>query len=85
MQRLVCLLIVSTFVGTAPAWPQERKRRPPAPSGQIQIPSEKTLEREAVTIPRNNFSRDDAVATKQMDQQNKRIDREMKRGICVGC
>jgi hypothetical protein len=85
MQRLACLLIVSTLVGTAPAWPQERKRRPPAPSGEIQIPSEKTLEREAVTMPRNSFSRDDAAATKQMNQQNKRIDREMKRGICVGC
>jgi hypothetical protein len=51
----------------------------------MQIPSEATLERDAVTSRRNEFSKSDALATKEMDQQNKRIDREMKRGICTGC
>jgi hypothetical protein len=85
MQRLLCLVIVSLVVGAAPAWPQERNRRPPTPSGEIQIPSEKTLERDAASTPGNEFSRDDATAIKQMDQQDRQIDRAVEKGICVGC
>jgi hypothetical protein len=85
MQRLLCLTILSLLIGTAPAWPQERNRRPLTPSGKIQIPSERTLEREVVTTPRNEFSRDDATAIEQMDQRDKQIDRAVEKGICAGC
>jgi hypothetical protein len=85
MQRLLCLVIVSLLVGAAPVWPQERNLRPPTTSGEIRIPSEKTLERDAVTMPRNEFSTDDATAIKQMDQRDKQIDRALEKGICAGC
>ena len=44
-----------------------------------------TLEREAVTQPRNDFSTNDAVATQQMERQNQLIDREVEKGICSDC
>ena len=85
MQRLLCLMILSLLIGATPAWPQERAHRPPSPSREIQIPSEKTLEREVFTMPSNEFSTNDATAAKQMDQRDKQIDREVEKGICVGC
>jgi len=85
MQRLLCLIIFGLPVGTAPAWPKEGNRRPPTQSGEIQIPSEKTLEREAVTAPDDEFSTNDATTIKQMDQRDRQIDPEVEKGICVGC
>ena len=85
MQRYLCLLIVGLSVGLTPVLSQERPRRSAPASPMMQIPSEATLERDAVTSRRNEFSKSDALATKEMNQQNKRIDREMKRGICTGC
>ena len=85
MQHLLYLTILGVSLGAAPAWSEERTHRPPAPSGEIQIPSEKMLEREAFTTPSNPFSTNDATALKQMDQRDKQIDREVEKGICVGC
>ena len=85
MHHLLYLTILGVSLGAAPAWPQERTHGPPTPSGEIQIPSEKMLEREAFTTPGNPFSTNDATALKQMDQRDKQIDREVEKGICVGC
>jgi hypothetical protein len=85
MHHLLYLTILGVSLGAAPAWPQDRTHRPPTPSGEIQIPSEKMLEREAFTTPGNPFSTNDATALKQMDQRDKQIDREVEKGICVGC
>jgi hypothetical protein len=49
------------------------------------IPSERALEREAVTQPRNEFSTNDAVALEQMERQDRRIDQEVEKGICTDC
>jgi hypothetical protein len=86
MQRLLWLATLCVLVTAGPVWSQDRDpRRLVTPSGEIKIPSEKTLERDAVTIPRNDFSTNDATAIKQMEEQNKRIDREVMKGICTGC
>ena len=85
MQHLLYLMILGVILGAAPAWPQERTHRPSTPPGEVQIPSEKMLEREAFTMPSNPFSTNDATALKQMDQRDKQIDRELEKGICVGC
>jgi hypothetical protein len=85
MPHLVYLMILGVGLGAAPAWPQERTHRPAPPPGEIQIPSETMLEREAFTVPANPFSTDDATALKQMDRRDKQIDREVEKGICVGC
>jgi hypothetical protein len=85
MQRLLWLATLGVLVTAVPVWPQDRDPRLVTPSGEIRIPSEKTLEREAVTTPRNEFSTNDATAIKQMEEQNKQIDREVMKGICTGC
>jgi hypothetical protein len=85
MQRHLWLVLFSLVVAAVPAWSQNREPRHPLPSGEIQIPSERTLEREAVTTPRNEFSPNDATATKQMDQSDRQIDREVMKGICTDC
>jgi len=51
MQHLY-LTILGVSIGAAPAWPQEPTHRPATPSGEIQIPSEKMLERDATNRPR---------------------------------
>ena len=85
MQRLLWLATLCVLVTAGPVWSQDRDPRLVTPSGEIKIPSEETLERDAVTIPRNDFSTNDATAIKQMEEQNKRIDREVMKGICTGC
>jgi hypothetical protein len=85
MQRHSWLALLGFLVAAVPAWSQDREPRRPPPSGEIQIPSQSTLEREAVTIPRDQFSPNDATATKQMDQQDKQIDRKVMKGICADC
>jgi hypothetical protein len=85
MQRLLWLATLCVLVTAGPVWSQDRDPRLVTPSGEIKIPSEKTLERDAVTIPRNDFSTNDATAIKQMDEQNKQIDREVMKDIWMGC
>jgi hypothetical protein len=83
MQRLMLLATLGILATTTPGWAQDS--RPPVRDGEIVIPSERTLEREAVTQPRNDFSTNDAIATQQMERQNRRIDREVEKGICADC
>jgi hypothetical protein len=83
MQRLMLLAALGIFWTTTPGWAQDP--RPPVRDGEIVIPSERTLEREAVTQPRNDFSTNDAIATQQMERQNRRIDGEVETGICADC
>ena len=85
MQRLVWLATLGILVTSAPVWSQDRHARPVTPSGEIRIPSQKQLEQDAVTIPRDGFSKNDATATKQMDKQNELIDQKVMKGICTGC
>ncbi|EIM28444.1 hypothetical protein MicloDRAFT_00050280 [Microvirga lotononidis] len=63
----------------------QNPRQPPVRNGEVVVPSENTLERDAVTQPRNDFSTNDAKATRQMDRQNQRIDKLIEKGICSNC
>ncbi|GEO16318.1 hypothetical protein [Microvirga aerophila] len=83
MLRLMLLATLGILVTTTPDWAQDAG--PPVRDGEIVIPSQRTLEREAVTQPRNDFSTNDAIATQQMERQNRRIDREVEKGICADC
>ena len=56
MQRHLWLVLLGFFVAAAPAWSQDREPRRPPPAGEVQIPSQSTLEQEAVTTPGNDFS-----------------------------
>ena len=85
MQRIVLLSAFLGLVATVPGWAQNQGSGPAARNGEIMIPSEKTLERDAVTSPKDGFSTNDATATRQMERQNKRIDREVEKGICTDC
>jgi hypothetical protein len=85
MHRVILLSVLLGLVTAMPGRAQNQDSGSAARNGEITIPSEKTLERDAVTSPRNEFSRDDATATRQMERQNKRIDREVKEGICTDC
>jgi hypothetical protein len=85
MHRIILLAALSCLVTVMPGWAQNQDSRPAPNQGEITIPSEKTLERDAVTSPKNDFSRDDATATRQMERQNRRIDRKVKEGICADC
>ncbi|MEE1656201.1 hypothetical protein VB618_08330 [Microvirga sp. CF3062] len=85
MQRIMLLAAFGMLMTTAPGLAQDRDRGPVRRNGEIIIPTERTLEREAVTSPKNEFSTDDATATRQMEQQNRRIDREVEKGICTDC
>jgi hypothetical protein len=83
MLRLMLLAALGTLATTTPGSAQDP--RPPVRDGEIVIPSQRTLEREAVTQPQNDFSTNDAIATQQMERQNRRIDREVEKGICSDC
>jgi hypothetical protein len=83
MQRLILIAALSILATATSGWAQDRK--PPVRDGEIVIPSERTLERDAVTQPRNDFSTNDAAATREMNRQNQRIDREVEKGICSDC
>ena len=85
MQRIMLLAAFGMLTAVTPGLAQDRDRGPVLRNGEIAIPSERALEREAVTQPRNEFSTNDAVALEQMERQNRRIDREVKEGICTDC
>jgi hypothetical protein len=78
MQRLLWIAALSVLATTTPGRAQDPG--PPVHDGDIVIPSERTLERDAVTQPQN-----DATATQEMNRQNRRIDREVEKGICTDC
>jgi hypothetical protein len=83
MHRVIILAALSCLSTIMPGQAQNQDSKPAPRTGEIIIPSERTLERDAATSPKNEFSRDDATATRQMEQQNRRIDREVKEGICA--
>jgi hypothetical protein len=85
MHHVILLAVLLGLVAVTSSRAQNQDSRPPPRQGEITIPSEKTLERDAVTSPKNDFSRDDATATRQMERQNRRIDRKVKEGICADC
>lgn len=85
MQRIMLLAAFGMLTATAPALAQDRNPGSALRNGEIVIPSERVLEREAVTQPRNEFSTNDAVALEQMERQDRRIDREVEKGICTDC
>jgi hypothetical protein len=88
MHRYLQLIILGSLVTAVPALAQENNR-PFTPSGEIQIPSgaeiDRMLDSNTVPPPSKKFSPNDAKAIQQMDQRAKRIDQEVKRGICKGC
>jgi hypothetical protein len=79
------ILALGILTTATTGWTQDRNPGPALRDGEIVIPSERALEREAVTQPRNDFSTNDAVATEQMERQNLKIDREVDKGICTDC
>jgi len=85
MTRVILLVALGGLVLAAPGRAQVQDPGLALHGGEITIPSESTLEREAVTQPRNEFSTDDATATRQMEEQNRLIDRKVMRGICSDC
>jgi hypothetical protein len=85
MKRTIFLAAFGILSVAATGQAQERDARPAPRTDEIVIPSQRVLERDAVTQPRNGFSTNDAVATEQMERQNKKIDREVEKGICADC
>jgi hypothetical protein len=85
MPRYSWLVLLGLLVAAAPAQSQGKEPRRPPPARLIHIPSETTLERDALTSQRNDFSTNDKAATRQMGRQNKKIDSEVMKGICTGC
>ena len=89
MLRYLCLVILGALIATAPALAQD-SNRPSTPSGEIQIPSGAAVDRmldsnNVPPPPDKEFSANDAKAIEQMDQRAKRIDQEVKKGICTDC
>ena len=85
MLRLAGLLTLAFIVSAAPAWSQQRDRRPRASSNLIQIPTEKDFRQRAYTQPPNTFSKNDATAAGQMERRSRAVDERVMRGICTGC
>jgi hypothetical protein len=85
MHRVILLSAFLGLVATVPGWAQNQDSGSAARNGEITIPSEKALERDAVRSPRNEFSTNDATAIRQMEQQNQQIDRKVIKGICTDC
>ena len=85
MQRIIFLAAFGILTVGTPGLAQDRDRGQVLRNGEIVIPSERVLEREAVTQPRSEFSTNDADALKQMERQNRQIDREVEKGICTEC
>ncbi|MBQ0820951.1 hypothetical protein KBI52_12115 [Microvirga sp. HBU67558] len=77
-------LILGALIAAAPAWSQHRTG-PSTPSREIEIPSQRQLEREVFTEPRNDFSSIDSVADGEMERMDRQIDSLIERGICDGC
>ncbi|MBQ0822117.1 hypothetical protein HPT29_021330 [Microvirga terrae] len=88
MRRHLCLVTLGTLIASTPALSQD-SNRPFTPSGEIQIPSgaaiDRMLDSTTVPAPSKEFSTNDAKAIQQMDQRAKRIDQEVKQGICTDC
>jgi len=79
--------IALTFAvaASAPAWPQPRPGDVYTAGGEIRIPSQRQLENEVFSEPRNRLSSIDSVADGQMERMDREIDRLVERGICDGC
>jgi hypothetical protein len=88
MYRYLCLITLGALITAAPALAQE-SNRPFTPSGEIQVPSgaaiDRMLDSDTVPPPAKEFSPNDAKAIQQMDQSDKRIDRDVMKGICTEC
>ena len=88
MRRHLYLVTLAALIFTAPALAQD-SNRPLTPSGEIQVPSgaaiDRMLDSDTVPSPDKEFSSNDAKAIQQMDQRAKRIDQEVKKGICTDC
>ena len=85
MHRVILLAVLLGLVTVTSSRAQNQDSRPPPRQGEITIPSERTLERDAVTSPKNEFSTNDAAAARQMERQNRQIDRKVMKGICTDC
>jgi hypothetical protein len=85
MHSVILLTALLGLVTVTPGRAQYQDSRAAPGQGEITIPSEKTLERDAVTSPKNEFSTNDAIATRQMERQNRQIDRKIMKGICTDC
>ncbi|WP_262031301.1 hypothetical protein [Microvirga sp. Mcv34] len=77
-------MLLGVLLASAPAWSQHRNG-PFTTSGEIRIPSQRELEREVFSEPRNDFSAIDSVAEGEMDRMDRQIDSMVERGICDGC
>jgi hypothetical protein len=84
MRAAFIAMTLGILLAWSPAWSQPRTG-PFTASGEIRIPSQRQLEREVFTEPRNDFSSIDSVADAQMEQMDREIDRLVERGICDGC
>ncbi|MBB3021521.1 hypothetical protein FHR70_004622 [Microvirga lupini] len=88
MQRYLRLAVLSSLITAIPASAQDREGSR-LPSGEIRIPSgaaiDRMLDRNAVPDPAKDFSGNDATAIQQMDEQDRKINREVEKGICPGC
>ncbi|MBA1156718.1 hypothetical protein [Microvirga mediterraneensis] len=86
MRRLVLpIALAGLAAATSVSAQGQNSRQPPVRNGEVVIPSQKALERDSATQPRNDFSTNDATATEQMNRQNQRIDKLLEKGICTGC
>jgi hypothetical protein len=72
MRRLMWIAALSILATTMPS--RARDPGPPVRDGEIVIPSERTLGRDAVTQQQNDFSTNVATVTQEMNRQNRRID-----------
>ncbi|MBA1156832.1 hypothetical protein [Microvirga mediterraneensis] len=77
-------MLLGVLLASAPAWSQHGSG-PFTRSGEITIPSQRELEREVFSDPRNDFSSIDSVAEGEMDRMDRQIDGMVERGICNGC
>ena len=88
MRRSLCLLTLGVLIAAGPALAQQGNQ-PFTPSGEVQVPSGQAIDRmldsKTVPSPDKEFSSNDAKAIQQMNQRAKRIDQEVKKGICNGC
>ena len=83
--QTILLLTALGILAMSPIPASAQDANPVMRNGEIVIPSEKVLEKDAVTQPRNDFSPNDTTATQQMERQNRKIDREVDKGICSDC
>jgi len=88
MHRYLWLVTLCSLISATPALAQGSDR-PFTPSGEIQVPSgaaiDRMLDSNTVPPPDKEFSPNDTKAIQQMDQRAKRIDQEVKKGICSDC